>query len=145
MDDLLRLAERVEKLDGPDAEIDRLIHFHVVHPWLAEKSVKWVVEAFGRPTEFLWWDQYRLDAKKEGYPDEWEPFTESIDAAMTLVPEGYCVSAMGEVPDDCDWYCCLWGEHESEGEPERRAKTLPLAIVSAALRARASIGKGEGK
>jgi len=118
-EELLRLAERVEGLDGPDREVDAAIWYAV----------------FERPRP-----GDKIDKDIIG---KWPRYTASMDAAMTLVPEGYCVSAMGEVPDDCDWYCCLWGENESEGEPERRAKTLPLAITSATLRARASIGKGE--
>ena len=131
-EDLLRLAELADRceIERAGRELDADISM-ALFPWIAR----------GEDGRF-----YRRDGGPyDGVPVRILHYTTSLDDAMTLVPEGYCVSAMGEVPDDCDWYCCLWGEHESEGEPERRAKTLPLAIVSAALRARASIVKGEGK
>jgi hypothetical protein len=63
-------------------------------------------------------------------------YTSSIDAALTLVPEGYCVSAMGEVPDDCCWYVVLWRDGSEKPEFEVRADSLPLALCAAALRAK---------
>ncbi|WP_257540964.1 hypothetical protein [Sphingobium sp. CFD-1] len=135
-EDLLRLAERVGQEQGPSYELDCAI-WDAVYP--GERQARFdKLTAKGQPYHG------RLGpADMDGYVRPLRAFTASMDAAMTLVPEWFCVSAMGEVPDDLDWYCCLWGEHESDGEPERRAKTLPLAITSAALRARASIGKGE--
>jgi hypothetical protein len=65
------------------------------------------------------------------------PYTTNIDAAMTLVPEGYCISAMGEVPDDLCWYVVLWREGNEKPEFEVRAYTLPCAICFAALHAQA--------
>jgi len=135
--ELLELAERVEKLDGPDPETDRLIHFHMVHPWLAEKAVKWVHAAYEGPTDFLWWDQARLDAKGEGYPDNWEPYTASIDAAVSLVP------------NQAWWWVeaqpLVHGQFLAGCADERVAtgKTPALALTAAALRARATTLPGE--
>ena len=80
------LSERLGKLAGPDREVDRLIHFHYVHPWLAEKAVKWAPAAFEPEGEFIWWTAERLaETGKEGYPDAWEPVTASLDASVALV------------------------------------------------------------
>lgn len=64
-DGLMALAERAEKATGPDREIDLAI-WRMVDPRAAE------MEAEGRaPLRWL------------------HCYTESLDAAMTLVPEGY--------------------------------------------------------
>ena len=135
MTDLLELAARIEAASGADREIDRLVHFHVVHPWLAEKAVKWVDAAYEGPGEFLWWDADRLASGKEGYPDAFEFVTGSLDAAMSLVPEGH------------HWKVDSWhgytakmqaGSVVSAGE----GTTPALALCAASLRARASDQKG---
>ncbi|OJY66398.1 hypothetical protein [Rhizobium sp. 60-20] len=84
MSRLEELIAALEKAEAPDRELDRLIHFHVVSPWLAEKCVDWVHAAFEEPNDFLWWDTERKAAGKEGYHDGWSSVTHSIDAAMTL-------------------------------------------------------------
>ncbi len=87
MTDLTSLIERLEKAEGPDRELDRLIHFHVESPWLAEKCVKWVPAAFEGPNDFLWWSAERQAEGKEGYHDSWESYTASVDALMSLIHE----------------------------------------------------------
>lgn len=88
--DLKALLERVEAATGPDREIDRLVHFSIVHPWLADRCVKWLPAAFEDVGNFLWWDAARLaEPHKEGYPDYWEPVTSSADAALALFEQEF--------------------------------------------------------
>ena len=137
---LLALAARVEAGTGPDRELDREIHFHAVHPWLAKTCVKWVEAYCEADGSFLWWTSERLAEKKEGYSDQWLPFTTSLDAATSLVPAG------------CDWLrrrdlltlrmvmrvvCNDYGGESDAPTPAR-------ALTAAALRARAAeAGNGE--
>jgi hypothetical protein len=74
---LLALAERVKKATGSDRELDGLI-------W---KALFPVTCAFAR--------MGGLSPGANPPPD----FTSSLDAAMTLVPEGWHVMEMGEGPD----------------------------------------------
>jgi len=85
MSDLSSLIARLEAAEGPDRELDRLIHFHVESPWLAEKCVKWVPAAFEGPNDFLWWSAERQAEGKAGYHDGWESYTASVDAAAELL------------------------------------------------------------
>lgn len=67
------------------------------------------------------------------------PFTGSLDAAMTLVPDGYCVECMGEVPDNppgAKAWCQLAREIDMSSLGCIDAATLPLALCAASLRAR---------
>lgn len=86
--DLEELAARVERGTGADRELDREIHFRVVHPWLAEKAVKWVPAAFEPEGSFIWWTAERLaDKTKEGFPDQFALLTDSLDAVVRLIEE----------------------------------------------------------
>jgi len=115
-DTLLALAERVERARGPAFVIDAKI------------------------------------AAAVGWPDDVVPpaYTTSLDAAMTLVPDGagfnldrYWIRegvrwttkiATGGIPENPRQVFDCWD-----------AYTAPLAIVAAALRARAALlGQGEG-
>lgn len=87
MTDLSSLISLVEKATGPDRELDRLIHFHVEAPWLAEKCAKWTPAAFEGPNDFLWWTSERLAEGKEGYHDGWESYTSSVDSVLVLIGE----------------------------------------------------------
>lgn len=64
-DELVKLAARCEAASGPDRELDREIAISVGHPW--DYVADWGLRGHERPTAF--------------------PYTASIDAAMTLVPE----------------------------------------------------------
>lgn len=157
MDDLLKLAERCEKALGPDrqldAEIARAIGFgsvryvsmeatdynNTVHSWIAWKSDKEV-----GPWEYL------------------KAYTTSLDAALTLVPEGWAMriedwprpegqtdiasdggpnakAALMECTEKRIGRQVIWGWHTPGGASvEARAATPALALCAAALRSRAS-------
>lgn len=88
---LLSLANRVEEAKGPDRELDALI-------WCTIRGVKYVshneaYSGFGRPnpeTQVEYREPPRrvalVSTERTGHA---KPWTASIDAAMTLVPEGW--------------------------------------------------------
>ena len=143
MADLEKLAQRVEALTGPcretDAEIAIALRRH--HPaglwslnfpeWEPDYTDKGRVWAVGN-----------INGNGSHRSGSWisEFYTASIDEALTLMPKGYCVSAMGEIPDDLCWYVNLWQDGSDEGEPEVRAKTPAIALTAACLRAHAQRG-----
>lgn len=146
--DLSGIVERLEKATGPDQEIDRLIHFHVEAPWLAEKCIKWVPAYFEEPNSFLWWTAERAAEGKEGYHGEWVSYTSSIDNALTLIEEklpDWIIANMGQ-DDNKRWHAELrkgfatsFSTVELAGAP-----SLELALLIAALKALRTLqSKGE--
>jgi hypothetical protein len=101
MTDLLQLADRCEKATGPDRQLDADI-------FTALKLVP--------------------DRKHDGYP--FYAFTQSLDAAMTLVPEGedWAVGSGPLFPTSA----------RVAGKPAVQAATPALALCAASLRAKAN-------
>jgi hypothetical protein len=143
MSDLLALAERVEAASGPDRDLDTEILWHVDRRrftcgyWNAASGLPRELEVMPSPKGGLGWIGAQCSAPA---------YTTSIDAAMTLVPEGYDwiightnggLTIHAEVGDRQQWF----------------ANTPALALTAAALRARAAstpslnaeiAGMGEG-
>jgi hypothetical protein len=129
-DELLALAERVEALGGPDREVDAEIAL----------ALGIVRERDGNC--FYGHRDFSMMVLERGYYDhdgsapELSAYTASLDAAMTLVPEGMC------------WRTACFPRGQGvasamvEGGPERMAATPALALTAAALRARAAIETG---
>lgn len=124
--ELLALAERCEKASGPDREIDAQVARYAPH----------------------------LVAFLRGVPEEPQcgcrPYTASIDAAMTLVPEGWL------------WTVKAWrlNEQKHDHKPPFYAQCSPdswfltdtiyaatpaLALTAASLRALAQMEEGRGR
>lgn len=62
------------------------------------------------------------------------PYTDSLDAALTLVPD-HCSWDVGNCdPNGSPWACITRGADDYPG----KAATAPLALLAAALRARAA-------
>lgn len=134
--DLLALAAKVEACTGADRELDALI-FGAFDPRY-EKS-----KHFGAAAMQI--------VGNAGLTRSTPTYTASLDAAMTLVPEGwqYCLLNCGGVdqksPTEGRGTAVLWPVgHISDGKPVE-ASTPALALVSAALRARHQSAAGEGK
>jgi hypothetical protein len=107
MDDLLLLAERCEQATKPDREIDRAIQ-------------DWWFPLIGGPS--------REHAAYPAYD-----FTASLDAAMTLAPEGRTIINIAEDGITTAIVCGTQG----------CAPTPALALCAAALKARSSINEGQ--
>ena len=133
---LLALAERCEQAAGPDreldAEIEALLTGRVTHPrapgyTLKAQDVEWKLARLA--------DSGFISSARRPAP----PYTASLDAAVTLVPEGWR-------------YDLTNGDLVSKEKPAARltpdfagpcfdgyARTVPLALCVAALRARAAV------
>lgn len=152
-DELLKLAERVEALDGPDRTVDCLIAlatqgyslFHSKHNyWTISKGRETVIWEWARHED---WSYDPHTGKRLGEPEEpldwaWEAnlpqWTESLDAAMSLVPEGFCYELHGGYTRAMN--SALVGVEPSGGEmmcatAEGEGVTPAIAITAAALRA----------
>jgi len=136
------IIEALEKAEGPDRELDRLIHFHIVSPWLAEKCAHWVPAAFEEPNDFLWWTAERKAEGKEGYHDGWESVTSSVDAALELLKKylpGWrlCFEAVDGIAYDLFILGPLYRDDypERESSPPIAGKPIAMALVLATLKA----------
>jgi hypothetical protein len=138
--ELLALAERVEALTGPDRNIDTEILWHVDRGvfsrgyWNAASGLPRPLEAMPHPNAGLGWIGAQCSAPI---------YTASLDAAMTLVPEGWSVG-IGNLPGR-NW---LVRAHLRDHRPESLTQdghshiwreghhsTFALALTAAALRA----------
>lgn len=131
--ELSALASRVEGLKGPDREVDALVRCAVFAPAAAYVEQSPINGA---------WCVYEVGYN--GKPRIWEPrnlshdartgsFTASLDAALTLVPEGWVVGQMSWWREDRSATCHMdnkYGLKACSG-----ADTLPIALTAAALRA----------
>jgi hypothetical protein len=130
MTDLIALADRCEAAEGADRDLDEAIALAL--GWSSVPNPTFAGGLVGR------W--LLPDGSMTGQIDALPKFTASLDAAMTLVPEGQA-SAVGTMAfrnDPRKPWACIWSE---QGEPLWRADaaTPALALCAAALRARASM------
>jgi hypothetical protein len=121
------LAKRVEALTGPCRETDAEIAF--AQGW--------------RMSNGHWWTpQQSAEARKKkqaiwsvGIPAQLPAFTASLDAAMTLVPEG----CEWQIPFSNPWHARITRDGEVLLPLSRFGSPTPaLALTAASLRARAA-------
>ena len=79
-EELLKLAERVEQLSGPDREVDALIWLEVT-PGATRKETRFIHKASGKEQII---DETRDASRRLIIVPH---YTASLDAAMTLVPK----------------------------------------------------------
>lgn len=127
MSALLELAERCEAATGPDRDID----------WRIAKAL-----GLGRWPDIEMWPPFQVGSKAD---KEVPPYTASLDSAMTLVP----AASQSMIDLQIGNREKVWGFARvlvidkrgwATGE-ESHARTTPLAICAAALRARASLSQ----
>ena len=122
---LIELAERAEKASGPDRELDKAI-------WAA----------LGNCNHDRTGGYICLDCGKDTYGEKSAPvFTASLDAAMTLVPEGWCFEVT--CWKDGNGTACVSQYNPGDQDHTGHAATPAIALVAAALRARAQQEQGE--
>jgi hypothetical protein len=122
------LADRVERLSGPDFDVDRDIA--IMLGWTPFNMGGYTTDPQGKT--------------REGFPK----FTASLDAAMTLIegPKDYpgsktfVVDCAGQTTVHFQPVAHVWSD---KGKHTAKARTPALALTAAALRARASILRGE--
>ncbi len=110
---LLALADRVEALTGPSREVDLAIATETRKPQPSDKF-------FGK-----------RQAKVA------KPFTASLDAAMTMMPEGWLVVSLSDLGLAGGCMCRLGNPGTSQDAmSDCGVRTLTLALTAACLRAR---------
>jgi hypothetical protein len=124
MSELLKLAERCEAATGPDRELDKLIHEALGNCVHRETEYYAVQSDTGFTCKACRKDTYGFTIPK---------YSASLDAAMTLVPEGWAWSLNSGAAGECF----------ARVSPKSRltvvdAATPALALCAAALSARAS-------
>jgi hypothetical protein len=138
-DALLELAERCEAATGPDRALDRDIGLALFD------------RASPTVPEFIHSEAHEAYISLQRSVVSGEHYTASVDAALTLVPDGWHVTHSGEgrFLTRGRFVVTLetWGIEQAEDgsdihtTPNRRhgvAETFALAICAAALRARAA-------
>jgi len=115
---LLALAERCEQAAEPDRELDAEIAVALFGGEIIWKTANWTMDQY--PTRRFKNSDYIGGYQSSGILT----YTESIDAAVTLVPEG------------CGWM--VMKNVAKVGRGPKRGATPALALCAAALRARAA-------
>ena len=106
MSALSKLADRCEAATGPDGGLDF--------------DILCAVDPRARTSGPVWSDP---------------AFTKSLDAAMTLVPEGCYISALHQGPSGGNWAGVTTRSSEPYRTRDGKAASLALALCAAALRA----------
>lgn len=131
MGEIVGLAERCEKAEGPDRELDKAIVLA-----LKPEAMFQTDDGYDEPIVFHAEPVVRW---KHVLPR----FTASVDAALTLVPEGWIVANLCQ-GDSGKWWAELRHGYLTSYDKVALGKQLDpatpaLAICAAALRARAPI------
>lgn len=143
-DTLLQLADRCERATGPDRELDALIwcalngFTEITYPTDAPSARIEAKNASGEWRLIGWVDPGKTQRNFSPYGgnDAYPDYTASIDAAMTLVPEGMEVS-LGNEP--IEWWAHVGPRDDPNSDETAYTGSTPaLALCVAALRARAA-------
>ena len=130
--ELLALASACEKANGPDRELDCgiAVGLHGGH-------IRWR-QAVGTMESYPVRD-YTSSAHVQGYGcDHISAYTASLDAAMSLVPEGLRFYVDNGTVDSTSHACAFAGRDGGVTGGCKIAATPALALCAAALRARAA-------
>lgn len=137
------LIERVERAEGPCRELDVAIAVSIDWRWddweEGDPTVRGHVEKHG-----LGWMVERCRQSVTVWPRLLPAYTASIDAAMTLLPDGWRLRQMHFAAPCADcrkWTINLYGGREGENCFHAEAATPALALVAASLRALAMEGE----
>ena len=142
----MTIIDKLERADGPDREMDAEIAKAVgmcLHPNKTRTGVQsdtgFDCDDCGADS----WGNRSNDGFNRRLSDSCPAYTASIDAAMTLVPEGWELHSLMRQPYG---KTAVWlGRGEALGELSEwvgtEAKTRPLAVAAAALRVRSQGGE----
>lgn len=136
--DLNDLADRVEKLEGPCRETDAEIALAIGRFYLAEPRY----EGAGRMYGYVDQDGSRVEPGNGSGASLIPRYTASIDAAMTLVPEGMEASVHWRKGDSYVGRAMVAVPFSTEAVG-RICATPAIALTACALRARLMDGEGE--
>lgn len=124
-DKLLELAERCEAATEPDRELDCAISLALVEP---PEGCRVVVSELSSQAGLIVDRVGRIHGTVD-----YQPFTASLDAAMTLVPEGWRF-----IIDSDGCHCRMTHNSRAGREVTGFAGSMALALCIAALRAKAA-------
>jgi hypothetical protein len=135
---LSSLIKRVEEATGPDRELDLLIYRATTKEGSVEEKIAAMRDSLGREPSDAAKSLYR-DSERNFSPPR---YTASIDAALTLVPEGWDASIHRQEASAPKAVCCgaVLRNPGRKDEPVFSVWDKPtpaLALVAAALKARA--------
>lgn len=136
------LIERLEKARGPDRRLDAqiVVALDIRPDWCGKKGHLWVDEK-DHPND----PPIRLNElggrNSRGNPPigHYAKYTSSIDAALTLVPEGWEWSVSGGPNTISSAMLCRGGDHQDDEEIDCEGATPVIALCIAALKARAAL------
>lgn len=136
---MLELIERLEKATGPDRELDAVI-------WLAVTPGATRRSSTVKSSKGLWPD-YTIDETRDanGILVIVPAFTASLDAALTLVPEGWSWKLLHEPAHPNLFRVVIRRADELAKVAPAFVVSCPtpaLALACAALRARLAVTKG---
>lgn len=119
------LIAALESATGPSREMDAWVAIVAKAP----PEGSWLLFGLADPATFAIGTHQYWDCPR---------YTASIDAALTLVPEGWAVYEMGEVRPvtGSGWYALLMVRNGSSGLAHGAGISLALALTDAALKAR---------
>lgn len=148
--ELLRLAERVEALTGPDREVDVAIWETFVSSDDYRRANHW--------PRYSDWESHVSGTWEPFYPNlNAKKYTSSLEAAMSLVPEGFAISDWMIWPGEKSKVVVIgtrlrpfgtekkdsWvHDFKKDGKWRGEADTPALALTAAALRALAAQADG---
>jgi hypothetical protein len=135
MSSLSELIERVEKASGPDRRIDAAICRVIDLPKCEEPDC--LPDVYLRNIERV---------ESGGDDEEIQAYTYSIDAALTLLPEGllfYVDSGTNRLSDHC--HACVHEPVNKRMSGGAYGATPVLALVAACLKARLAMSATEAR
>lgn len=137
-DELLALAERVKALEGPDREVDGRIAKAAGMNFGFCGDEGWICAACSMGIDTTQFPEcgapLGLHDERTSYPNDWREderlprYTASLDAAITLVPEGWGYQIMLLM-------CVLRNPARNGKDIEVYGKSSALALTAASLRA----------
>lgn len=136
---LLQLAERCEKADGPDRELDIAIWLACV-PRTTRNELRYIHKASGKECVID-------DTRESGRAIVVAKYTDSLDAPFSLIDtdEYWRVGNDGDGADPSSFKATVTS-HDGQADidfHDAHAATAPLALCAAALRALASKGPAQ--
>lgn len=140
--ELYALAERCEQAMGLDRELGAaiVVALDLRPDWVNKAGELWIDPASLDEPVIRW---NTLGKRSQGNPPigSYAAYTASLDAAMSLVPEGWRLRQMNfsaPCADERKWHLNLYGGREGGDTFVGRARSPALALCAAALRARAA-------
>jgi len=131
---ILELANRVEALQGFCRELDDEIATAIY------EDPRWTcIEGLSYEAGGMWMFRY-----PDGSVGSSLRFTGSVDAALTLIPEGWVTEEATQDYNGAEWHWCIYPEFNHTLRQWGEARTPALALTAATIRARHALALSKG-